>query len=173
MTQATFAPGFRLSVVDGVALGAGAVATATAAMTSGWIALGVAFAVAHFFLFCNVLRLPRRLELLWAGVFLMLMVAASAAWLNWPAAFGVVLLMTLGVAILGVRQPGYHGVLWRWFNPDLPDWWEARQAMSAIGVNDRGSDQRSAAKRQGAMTESPICDDEYHPVESEATNGFG
>src|SRR5687768_5424908 len=80
-----FAPGFRLSLRDVVVILLG---IATAAYLFGvepWWSFIVVFVVAHFFLFCNVVRMARPLELIWAATFLAL---ASATLLTeapgWP-----------------------------------------------------------------------------------------
>ena len=67
-----FAPGFRLSVFDVMILTAG-IGSAAGLGKEYWPAsLIVLTVVGHFFLFCNVFRISRRPELLWAGVFTLL-----------------------------------------------------------------------------------------------------
>jgi hypothetical protein len=66
MSLRPFAPGFRLSAIDvGVVL-AGAIGSFLVAQVESWFGLAIAFTVGHFFLFCNVFRMPRPLELAWA-----------------------------------------------------------------------------------------------------------
>ena len=56
---------------------------ATAALTLwlaslvGHLAILPALVVGHFFLFCNVFRVRTRLELIWAGIFLMVVAVAN------------------------------------------------------------------------------------------------
>jgi len=126
MPQRTFAPGPRMSTLDAVVLILGAISTFALASVNGWIALAVAFVVAHFFLFCNVLRMSRRLELIWAAAFVALAIAAMVyGVLRWPIVFGLSAAVTLCVTILEIRSPGYHGVGWQSLNPRLPEWWNA------------------------------------------------
>jgi len=33
---------------------------------------------------------------------------------------------TVVITVMAIRHPAYHGVLWRWFNPTLPQWWRGR-----------------------------------------------
>lgn len=77
----------------------------------------------HFFLFCNVVRLCRRLELLWAAVFL-LNVAGWAA--RGELRLLPVLLGQLPVTVLlvawEIRQPRYHGVYADRWNPRLNEY---------------------------------------------------
>jgi len=53
MKQSAFAPGFRLSVRDGLVLVAGIGAQSCCRCLSG-VGVHVGFVVGHFFLFCNV-----------------------------------------------------------------------------------------------------------------------
>ncbi|MDO4794465.1 MAG: hypothetical protein Q4A28_00790 [Brachymonas sp.] len=129
-----FRPGFRLSWLDvGVLLlGAGA---AWALWRAGWAlaAAAVVCVICHFFLFCNVLRMARVLELIWAAVFVAVMAAGVlvpllAATLGWGVLGGIVACTTTVLAWLQTRRPDYHGVGWRCFNPGLPVWFAAQRA---------------------------------------------
>jgi hypothetical protein len=94
-----------------------------------WWGFVVAFVLAHFFLFCNVVRMARPLELTWAAVFVVLAGATVAFGTpGWLATAAVSLVVTVVVAVVEMRKPSYHGVGWRWVNPGLPTWWEARVA---------------------------------------------
>lgn len=126
MSAREFKPGFRLSVTDVLVLVAGAVGAFFAAGIAPWAAAAIAFVVLHFFLFCNVLRMSRPLELVWAGVFLALAIAAIRLQVPaWPVVFAVSLAVTVVVAIVQLRLPSYHGVGWQRINPQLRQWWEA------------------------------------------------
>ncbi|MCB1234359.1 MAG: hypothetical protein KDM91_04755 [Verrucomicrobiae bacterium] len=52
---------------------------------------------------------------------------------------GAVLAVGLGLGAFLIwretRLPAYHGVLWRRWNPALPEWWAARQAETASRQN--------------------------------------
>jgi catechol 2,3-dioxygenase-like lactoylglutathione lyase family enzyme len=122
-----FAPGFRLSTLDVVILVVGAVAAVAVSTVDVWIGVAVAFVVAHFFLFCNVLRLSRPPELIWAACFAALAVAATARGaVTWPVAFAASVALTLVLALLELCKPSYHGVGWERVNPRLPTWWRER-----------------------------------------------
>ena len=112
-----FQPGFRWSVTD-VAVVAVGVCVALTSSEGLWIAL----AIGPFLLFCNVLRLARVLELVWAAVFV---VAAAALPLG--VALGVIGAATLVVGVIAIRRPSYHGALWQRINPELPRWWDAHR----------------------------------------------
>lgn len=94
-----------------------------------WWAFVTAFVLTHFFLFCNVVRMARLLELAWAGVFVVLAGATVAVETpGWLVTALVSLLVTLIVVVVEMRKPSYHGVGWQRINPNLPAWWEARVA---------------------------------------------
>lgn len=120
LTPGQFHPGFRCSVTDVAIVVAGACAAVEVPNLGLWIAV----AIGHFFLFCNVLRLARVLELAWAAVFVLGAGAVRAGVAVTPvlAAIGAT---SLVVTVLAIAQPSYHGVLWRWINPKLPHWWRA------------------------------------------------
>jgi hypothetical protein len=134
MKQTVFSPGFRLSVVDVFVLIGGTVAAIALSIYVWWWGFVPAFVLAHFFLFCNVVRMARPLELIWAGVFVVLAGATIASdvpgWLI--TALGS-LLVTVVVVIVEMRKPSYHGVGWQQINPGLPAWWEARVAEKSGG----------------------------------------
>jgi hypothetical protein len=123
-----FAPGFRLSVRDVVVILLGGAAAFYLAQIDPWWSFAAVFVVAHFFLFCNVVRMARPLELVWAVTF----VAFAAATLmteapGWPVTAAVSLAVTVTVVVLQIRKPSYHGLGWQRVNPGLRAWWDAQQ----------------------------------------------
>lgn len=129
MAQWKFQPGFRLSSFDIFVLIAGGLASAYAMTVDRWFGIAIAFVVLHFFLFCNVLRMSRPLELIWAGIFAGLASAViSRNLLSWPVVFAISGVVTVVIAIVEARRPSYHGVGWQKLNPRLPEWWQ-----SAVG----------------------------------------
>lgn len=126
-----FSPGFRLSLRDAIVLVAGAGAAYGLAAIEPWWGAMAAFVVAHFFLFCNVVRMARPLELAWAGAFLALATGTLAFEApGWPATTLASLAVTLVVVLMQLRRPSYHGVAWQRINPGLRAWWEARRAQT-------------------------------------------
>lgn len=104
---------------------AGGIGAVLAAQVEWWMGLVIAFIVGHFFLFCNVLRAARPLELAWSAV--LLSIAGSTITMQWPgwsAAFGMSLVATVLVIVLQLRKSSYHGFGWQRINPGLPQWWE-------------------------------------------------
>lgn len=128
--QDRFAPGFRLSALDAIVVVVGLVAAFALATIVPWWGFMVAFVVAHFFLFCNVVRMARPLELAWAGIFLALAAATIALDApGWPITTSVSLAATVLVVVIQMRKPSYHGLGWQRINPGLRAWWEASEAL--------------------------------------------
>ena len=122
-----FQPGFRISALDGIILAVGAIASAVMWTQVWWAGFVIAFVVGHFFLFCNVVRLARPLELTWGGIFVAL--AASTIVFDrptWPVTIAGSLAVTVTFIVLEMRKPSYHGALWKTLNPGLLQWWEQR-----------------------------------------------
>lgn len=124
MPQRRFTPGFRLSALDAAILLAGG---ATAFFVPKPVAIVVATAVGHFFLFCNVFRIGRRPELLWAACYLALATCTLAFGTPGWLASTLIALGLAGLLIgLEMRKPSYHGLWWRRINPGLQRWWETQ-----------------------------------------------
>lgn len=124
-----FAPGFRLSKLDIAVLIGGFAAAVIVGLLIVWLGFAIAFVLAHFFLFCNVFRLARPLELTWAAAFVALASGTlTFEFPGWPATAVVSLVVTVVVVLLEMRKPSYHGVGWAWINPGLRGWWEKRAA---------------------------------------------
>jgi hypothetical protein len=127
MPTRPFQPGVRFSVVDGIVIVIGAVAAIAVWPTAGWITFIIAFVVAHFFLFCNVFRVSRPLELAWSGLFIVLTYCTIRfGQPPWLVSIAISLLATVIVVALEMRRPSYHGLLWKMVNPKLPQWWAER-----------------------------------------------
>jgi len=120
-----FQPGFRFLQTDVIVLLGGAIGSVYGWREVWWAGFLIAFVVLHFFLFCNVFRMARIPELIWAAGFVLLV--ASQRFLEKPG-FGWVISLTLLLTVFLIwreaRQPGYHGVFWRRWNPELKTWWE-------------------------------------------------
>jgi hypothetical protein len=117
--------GFRFSLTDAVAMGvflSAAVGLWRLGSPLWWLLL---LAAGHFFLFCNVFRIVRRRELIWAGLFVLNV--GVWAWLDrltWPGVLLCQLPITVGIIIADMRTAGYHGVLAKRLNPRLNDYLE-------------------------------------------------
>lgn len=125
--QPAFRPGFRFAPTDGLVLLAGAVGAAMAWRIEPAIGIAVLLPVAMFFVFCNVVRMVRSLELVWAGAY----AAGCVARIQfggppWPWVVGGCLLLAVALVGLQLRRADYHGVGWQRVNSQLPAWWAAR-----------------------------------------------
>ena len=121
-----FRPGVRFSVFDAILLSAGAIGSRIAWAQTWWLGFVIGFVVCHFFLFCNVFRISRLLELIWAAIFVTLTrftVATGSP--GWAVTITVSLAASLVVLEVELRKPSYHGVGWSRINPKLRDWWDA------------------------------------------------
>jgi hypothetical protein len=131
MQSGTFAPGFRLSIFDAVVLAIGIIAAIGLATYVWWWGFVIGFVIGHFFLFCNVIRMARPLELTWAGAFLALAAPTVVADKpGWPITASLSLIATLVLVVMEMRKPSYHGLGWQRINPALPEWWESQGRKS-------------------------------------------
>lgn len=119
--------GFRLSLADVFILAAGAAASAGWWFYIGETALLIPFVVGHYFLFCNVFRVRRKPELIWAAVFLLNCVAwAAVGYLSLPGIGGLQLVVTVAIIICEIRSDTYHGILARKINPRIEEYLAGR-----------------------------------------------
>ena len=110
-------------MLDGIVLIVSLVATLTTLDLTDGLSLIILFVVLHFFLFCNVFRIRRKPELIWAATF----IANCALWLvfgefnlTWIALTQSVI--TICLILFEVRLPYYHGVFAKRINPKLDDY---------------------------------------------------
>jgi len=149
MVSPRFNPGFRLSALDITVLVIASLAAAVLYHVDEAISFCLLFVIGHFFLFCNVFRLPRPLELIWAVVF-----AASAAstmvWAlpGWPLTGALTLLATVVVITIQIRRASYHGVAWQKLNPELPEWFQRHGCESSMARFKDDSDAGHAAGKK-------------------------
>ena len=131
MTTPTFSPGFRLSLFDVLILLGGLMGSIALGMRIWWAGMVVALVVVHFFLFCNVFRISRPPELIWAAAFVALagstIVTGLPGWVATP-----VLAVALSTFLIWreTRKADYHGICWKRWNPGLPDWWETHRGRN-------------------------------------------
>ena len=122
-----FQPGFRLSEMDVGILLLGLCGSVLLARWDERLGLALLFVLAHFFLFCNILRMSRPLELIWAVLFVLLAGSTFTFGLpTWNYMLIAMLVVTFILAFVQILLPSYHGVLWRKINPKLKQWWDAR-----------------------------------------------
>lgn len=117
LSSARRTSGFRLSILDTLVLliaAAGVWWLHHAGHELWWI---VAAVVGHFFLFCNVFRVRRSLELCWAAAFLI-----NVGWwmaqerMGWLPAMAWQAPISLAVISIEMLSPRYHGIGSGWIN---------------------------------------------------------
>jgi len=114
-------PGFRCSFTDVLVLIIAPLATWWLWPQLGAMAAVILFAVGHFFLFCNVFRVHRNKELLWAGAAIInvgIWTIAGQWW--WPGILLAQSPLTLAVITWEISSPGYHGIGWNPLKKSLP-----------------------------------------------------
>jgi hypothetical protein len=111
-----------MSALDGVVLLLGTILTIWLRSESfplWWI---VPMVLGHFFLFCNVFLVWRRLELMWATVLVIVISGHLAVGhTDWLSPVMMQTPVTLIVLWLQLRSPWYHGIFSRRINPRLDD----------------------------------------------------
>ena len=119
--------GFRFSSIDAAALLAFGAAIAILHRFDSSLSWIVAIVASHFFLFCNVFRVVRRRELIWAVAFVM----NVAFWLvlgrlEWFNVLACQLPISAGVIAWELKATRYHGVFADRLNTRLTDYIEGR-----------------------------------------------
>jgi hypothetical protein len=127
MNKMLFKPGFRIDVKDVVVILLGITGVWLVESIDGFLALVIGLTVGHFFLFCNIFRLARRLELAWSASFVGLCSCQIAIGKPGVAVALIAILIATAIVIASqLRDPGYHGIGWQRLNPKLAQWWEAQ-----------------------------------------------
>jgi hypothetical protein len=114
--------GFYFTAFDLFILIGGAISSVVIGQMWAWqFGVFAAVAVLHFFLFCNIIRIWRPYELIWAGLF----VLNIYLWMQFdmPRALGVCAILLIQMCFtsaflaLQMRSKYYHGVGWQQLNP--------------------------------------------------------
>lgn len=126
MEDPNFKPGFQISWLDVIVLVAGLAGSIVAGWQAWWAGVVVGFVVVHFFLFCNVFRIPRAMELVWSAFFFLLAgVTILVNFPGWIATFAASLVLSSLLVWRTTRRDDYHGICWKVLNPRLRDKWES------------------------------------------------
>lgn len=119
--------GFRFSPGDASILAAAALLSWwlwSVEMPLWWIVPAV---TVHFFLFCNVFRVRRSLELIWAGCFVInCLCCLMRLDTGWSGPMLVQAPVTLAVIAAEMMSPRYHGIFAARLNRRLNEYLEAR-----------------------------------------------
>lgn len=107
-------PGFRLSTVDVIFLVFSGITTYILhpyLLSFIWI---IPLVVGHFFLFCNVFRVRRNLELLWATVFCANIIVHFYTHFSWKTVLAVQIPTTIIIVIAQIQDKNYRGIFYKW-----------------------------------------------------------
>jgi len=129
-----FQPGMKFSAGDALMLAAAAAFAWWVQARNGlWLSKVVGFVVGNFFLFCNLFRLSRSLELLWTAVFLILAaVRLRTGLIEWSTIYWTTGALTALLVVVEMRKASYHGVGWKTINPGLREWWLKQKAGGSV-----------------------------------------
>ena len=131
MSKNDFSPGFRFLKHDAVVLLLGAVGVAYFFKPFFVASFVIAMAVGHFFMFCNVFRLSRIPELIWAGGFLLLVaIHLRTGFIEISLVALLSILLSVTLIATELRKPSYHGIFWKQLNPDLLRWFDDQQKQA-------------------------------------------
>ncbi len=120
----TFNPGLRLSVIDSLILTGSCAGVIGLIPVAAEIAFVIGYTVGHFFLFCNVFRVSRIPELIWASLFIFLTgLTLMTEKPGWAWVVFLTLVMTIIIIFLEMKKKSYHGIFWKSVNPNLEQWW--------------------------------------------------
>lgn len=119
--------GFRFVATDAVTIGVVVAAALLLWRMENPLWWLLTIVAGHFFLFCNVFRLRRKLEFVWAALFLMnLSFWLYFGRLDWWRVLSAQLPISLFVIVLELRSQWYHGVFAERMNPQLADYLEGK-----------------------------------------------
>ncbi|MCE5279459.1 MAG: hypothetical protein ABFD92_02420 [Planctomycetaceae bacterium] len=105
--------GFRFSLQDAVAVAAAVPLTWVLWSALGPVGLFLPVVLGHFFLFCNVFRVGRRFEIIWAMLFMVN--ACALLWfesLVWWRAIVLQMPATLTILAVTIARRNYRGIGW-------------------------------------------------------------
>jgi hypothetical protein len=119
--------GIRFSPTDAIVLALFGLAIAVLRRFDSSFSWIVAIVAAHFFLFCNIVRLARLRELIWAAFFV-INVGCSffLGRLDWFTVLACQLPLSIGVIAWELKASRYHGVFADRLNSHLADYIEGR-----------------------------------------------
>lgn len=131
--------GLRFSVTDGIAIVLCALATWSAWPFLGEMAVVFPVVLGHFFLFCNVFRISRNLELLWSALFMcnvgIWAGLGSFVWMKILLTQTPVTILFIALTVFG---EDYHGIGY-----SMVPWGRKCQTVGDVGFNKVSFGQRA------------------------------
>jgi hypothetical protein len=103
--------GFRFSFIDAIAIVVCFAVVGVLLPVLGNIVWIIPIVLGHFFLFCNLFRIPRFLELFWSGIFLLNVgFWFSIDQFSWIMILETQFLPTVVIILLAILRKDYHGI---------------------------------------------------------------
>ncbi|WP_040483662.1 hypothetical protein [Lyngbya aestuarii] len=121
---AKFSPGFRLFIVDtGFAI---CIALLSFRLWSVHerLSLMILSSAIQFFLFCNVFRVSRIPELIWASLYVLICLVGLMYELSIVLWGTIGLLIGIVIIVIECQRPSYYGIMWKKINPNLEQWFK-------------------------------------------------
>ena len=121
--------GFRFSGIDAIAIAIVLGAAVFGFKSFGSLAMFPLIVLGHFFLFCNIFRVRRNYELIWALIFVLncsawFVLYSNSLTINSRVMWLLVTQTPVTVFLIGLemRSPNYHGVFARRINSRLDEY---------------------------------------------------
>jgi hypothetical protein len=127
-----FKPGFRISKFDLLFLLFGLIISIIVASIEIKYAIIIFIPFAAFFLFCNVFRVRRIPELIWALFFILNTSICGIYEISLIISFIPNVLLLIILIFNEFFHPSYHGLWWERINPNLKIYWEKNLANKRI-----------------------------------------
>jgi len=123
-----FKPGFRISIIDLIFIVFVTVLAVSISSINHYLSIIIILPCVQFFLFCNVFRIRRKTELIWATLYLLF--GYSGYYFHINTYLFVFISLSTGIILIisEFKHPGYHGIMWRQINPNLEYWFRENEA---------------------------------------------
>ncbi|MDY6853958.1 MAG: hypothetical protein SWO11_04505 [Thermodesulfobacteriota bacterium] len=117
-----FKPGFRISVFDVIFIFIILAFSTYFATYDLFLSVMIFIPPFQFFFFCNLFRVQRKREIIWAVQYALIAAYLYHVYPNVYLLFSISSLVGAGMILYEIKDPGYHGIFWTTLNPDLKEW---------------------------------------------------
>jgi hypothetical protein len=125
-----FQPGFRLSKFDIVIIVSGILSALCTYKISIIMSFLIVFVISHFFIFCNIIRISRVPEIIWATTFTVLVgLSITYSIPSLKIAITISVALSSLLVLMEIRKPSYHGLCWQKINPNLESWFYEQKSI--------------------------------------------
>ena len=124
-----FKPGFRISIIDIIFIMVMTVLAVSVSSINLYLSIIIILPCIQFFLFCNVFRIRRKNELIWATLYIVTGYCGYYFHIN--IILIVCILFSIGMLLIfsEIKHPGYHGIMWQRINPNLKYWFKENVSL--------------------------------------------